>query len=90
MQLIVAHGKNLEIGSNNQLLCHLPNDLKNFSAKTKNMPHLIMGRSTWRSLPMPVLPGRIMHVVSKSIVLALNSKEDDSGGGCRHDKEDSQ
>ena len=32
--IIVAIGKNLEIGQNNKLLCHLPDDLKYFKNKS--------------------------------------------------------
>ncbi|MDZ4816849.1 MAG: dihydrofolate reductase [Verrucomicrobiota bacterium] len=63
IRAIVAHGANLEIGRNNQLLCHLPGDLKRF--KDLTMGHdVIMGRKTWDSLKKKPLPGRRNIVVT--------------------------
>ncbi len=53
-------GKNREIGKDNQLLWHLPEDLKHFKRLTLNHP-IIMGRKTFESLP-GVLPNRT-HIV---------------------------
>ncbi len=44
------------IGKNNQLLWHLPNDLKHFKALTLGKP-IIMGRKTYESIGK-LLPGR--------------------------------
>lgn len=48
--------ENNVIGHNNQLLWHLPNDLKHFKELTMDKP-IIMGRKTYESIGRP-LPGR--------------------------------
>ena len=53
---IVAHDQNRLIGGGNDLLWHLPNDLKYFKERTRGFP-IIMGRKTFDSLGRP-LPGR--------------------------------
>lgn len=60
---IVAHDLNLAIGGGNDLLWHLPNDLKYFKEKTRGFP-IIMGRKTFESLGRP-LPGRRNMVVTR-------------------------
>jgi len=60
---IVAHDLNLAIGSGNDLLWHLPDDLKFFKEKTRGFP-IIMGRKTYDSLGRP-LPGRRNMVVTR-------------------------
>lgn len=60
---IVAHDLNLAIGGGNDLLWHLPNDLKFFKEKTRGFP-IIMGRKTFDSLGRP-LPGRRNMVVTR-------------------------
>jgi dihydrofolate reductase len=60
---IVAHDLNLAIGGGNDLLWHLPNDLKYFKEKTRGFP-IIMGRKTFDSLGRP-LPGRRNMVVTR-------------------------
>lgn len=60
---IFAHDKNLAIGGGNDLLWHLPNDLKHFKEKTRGFP-IIMGRKTFESLGRP-LPGRRNMVVTR-------------------------
>ena len=54
LSLIAAIGKNNELGSNNKLIWHLPEDLLYFKEKTLNKT-IIMGRLTFESLP-GVLP----------------------------------
>ncbi|MRM97120.1 dihydrofolate reductase [Riemerella anatipestifer] len=61
--IIVAMGKNNEIGFNNQLLWHLPKDLKHFKNLTSGHP-IIMGRKTYESIGKP-LPNRTNIVVSQ-------------------------
>lgn len=61
--LISAIGKNNEIGKDNQLLWHLPNDLKRFKKLTTDHP-IIMGRKTYESIGRP-LPNRTNIVVSR-------------------------
>jgi dihydrofolate reductase len=52
------------IGKNNQLLCHLPADLKFFKATTMGAP-IIMGRKTYESIGH-VLPGRRNLVITRN------------------------
>lgn len=61
--MICAVGRNNEIGCENKLLWHLPNDLQYFKEKTLNHT-VIMGKNTFESIGC-ALPGR------KNIVLAL-------------------
>ena len=60
---IVAHDQNLLIGGGNNLLWHLPDDLKYFKERTRGFP-IITGRKTFDSLGRP-LPGRRNMVVSR-------------------------
>lgn len=48
--LIAAAGINNELGKDNAMLWHLPNDFKHFKALTSGH-FIIMGRKTWESLP---------------------------------------
>lgn len=63
VSLIVAAAENNVIGKNNQLLWHLPNDLKFFKNTTWGMP-IIMGRKTFESVNKP-LPGRFNFVITR-------------------------
>lgn len=56
-------GLNNEIGNDNQLLWHLPKDLKHFKETTSGHP-IIMGRKTFESIGKP-LPNRTNIVVSR-------------------------
>ncbi len=56
-------GEKNEIGFNNQLLWHLPEDLKHFKELTSGHP-IIMGRKTYESIGRP-LPNRTNIVVSR-------------------------
>jgi dihydrofolate reductase len=60
--LLVAASENNAIGKDNQLLWHLPNDLKFFKNTTWAMP-VIMGRKSFESVNKP-LPGRINIVIT--------------------------
>lgn len=64
--LIVAVGKNNEIGKNNQLLWHIPEDLKNFKKITTGKT-VIMGKNTYESIGRP-LPNRKNIVLSKNLL----------------------
>lgn len=65
ISIVVAVGKNNEIGKNNKLLCRLPADLKRFKEIT--LEHtVIMGRKTVESLPKGPLPNRRNIVVSRN------------------------
>jgi dihydrofolate reductase len=59
---IVVTDLQLAIGKNNQLLCHLPADLKFFKATTMGYP-VLMGRKTYESIGR-VLKGRRNLVVT--------------------------
>lgn len=61
--IIAAIGKNNELGKDNQLLWHLPNDLKHFKNLTTGHS-IIMGRKTYESIGRP-LPNRTNIVVSR-------------------------
>jgi len=62
--LVVAASENNAIGKNNQLLWHLPNDLK-FFKNTTWAGVVIMGRKTFESVNKP-LPGRLNIVVTSN------------------------
>jgi len=62
ISIIVAVGKNRAIGQNNQLLWHIPEDLRHFREKTMGKP-VIMGDKTFLSIGKP-LPGRRNIVVT--------------------------
>ena len=65
LSAIVVIVENSVIGKNNDLLCHLPADLKHFKELT--MGHtIIMGRRTFESLPKGALPGRENIVVTRN------------------------
>jgi dihydrofolate reductase len=65
--LIAAVARNGVIGRNNQLLWHLPEDMRHFRRVTLGCP-VIMGRKTWESLPdrFRPLPGRANIVVTRN------------------------
>ncbi len=65
MQAIVAVTENWGVGKDNQLLVHLPADMKHFREKTKDAV-LLMGRATLESFPggRP-LKGRVNIVLTK-------------------------
>lgn len=63
ISIIVAIAQNFAIGKNNDLLFHLPNDLKRFKQITTGHP-VIMGRNTLLSLPKGALPNRRNIVIS--------------------------
>lgn len=62
--IIAAIGKNRELGKDNNLIWHLPNDLKFFKQVTSNHA-IIMGRKTFDSLPR-MLPNRKHIVLTRS------------------------
>lgn len=67
--LIAAIGKNGALGKDNQLLWHLPDDLKRFKQLTLHQ-NLIMGRKTFESLP-GLLPHREHIVLSRHLKTSL-------------------
>jgi dihydrofolate reductase len=64
ISLIVAYGKNREIGKDNQLLWHISEDLKNFKRLTVGHT-LIMGRKTFESIGR-ALPKRQTVVLTRN------------------------
>ncbi|PIE48730.1 MAG: diacylglycerol kinase [Flavobacteriales bacterium] len=62
--IIAAIGKNRALGRDNQLLWHLPNDLKRFKKITSGHD-VIMGRKTLESLGKP-LPNRHNIVITRN------------------------
>ncbi|MDR1984793.1 MAG: dihydrofolate reductase [Prevotellaceae bacterium] len=69
--IIVAIAENNAIGKNNNLLWHIPNDLKYFKRITSEHT-VIMGKNTWLSLPVKPLPNRKNIIISQT--LNLNEK----------------
>ena len=66
---IVAADENNAIGKNNQLLCHLPADLKHFKAITSGYP-VIMGRKTYESIGKPLVNRRNIVITRQNIHIA--------------------
>ncbi len=64
VSLIVAASTNNAIGKNNQLLWHLPNDLKFFKNTTWAMP-IAMGRKSFDSLGGKPLNGRLNIIITR-------------------------
>lgn len=73
ISIIVAIAEDFAIGRNNDLLFHLPDDLKRFKQITTGHP-VIMGRNTLLSLPKWPLPKR------RNIV--ITDRQDDIFPGC--------
>ncbi len=73
ISIIVAVAQNFAIGKNNDLLFHLPNDLKRFKDITSGHT-IIMGRNTLLSLPKWPLPNR-RHII-------ITDKPEDKFEGC--------
>ena len=69
ISIIVAISENNAIGKNNQLLWHLPADLKHFKTITSGHP-IIMGRKTYDSIGRP-LPNRKNIVITRQKDLVI-------------------
>ncbi len=63
ISLVVAASENNAIGKNNQLLWHLPNDMRFFKNVTWGLP-VIMGRKTFEALGKP-LAGRTNIIITR-------------------------
>ncbi len=63
LSIIVAIANNYAIGKDNQLLCHISEDLKLFKKLTFGHT-IIMGKNTFYSLPVKPLPGRRSIVIT--------------------------
>lgn len=74
VSLVVAASDNHMIGKDNQLLWHLPKDMKFFKDTTWAMP-VVMGRKTFESLGKRVLPGRLNIILTKQHGLQYDNTE---------------
>ena len=81
ISIIVAIAENMAIGKNNDLLWHIPADMKRFKQITSGHP-VIMGKKTWESLPKRPLPDR------KNIVLTDIPDEEIEGSVTSYSIED--
>lgn len=72
LSIIVAIAENNVIGKNNQLIWHLPEDLKRFKQLTTDHT-IIMGRKTFESLGR-VLPNRKHIVLCQSNILKIQDE----------------
>jgi dihydrofolate reductase len=63
LTIIAALAKNQVLGKDNDLIWHLPEDLKHFKNLTSGH-HIIMGRKTFESIGKP-LPKRVNIVVTR-------------------------
>lgn len=78
ISLIVAIGKNRELGRDNKLLFQIPEDMKFFREKTKGHA-VIMGRKTYESIGCP-LPNRTNIVITRNVSSFLKSHPEFSSG----------
>lgn len=69
--LVVAASDNNVIGKDNQLLWHLPKDMRFFKNTTWGLP-ILMGRKTFESLGNKVLPGRLNLILSNQKNIKTN------------------
>lgn len=76
LSIIVAFANNRVIGKDNQLIWHLPNDLKHFKNITSGHT-VIMGRKTYESIGR-LLPNR------KNIIITRNSEYKLEGAEIHH------
>lgn len=67
ISLVAAISRTNQLGYQNKLLCHLPNDLRYFKQITTSGDHniVVMGRKTFESIGKP-LPNRINIVLTKN------------------------
>lgn len=63
ISIVAAIGNNRELGKDNKLLWHIPEDMQHFKTITWGHP-VIMGRKTYESIGKP-LEGRINIVITK-------------------------
>tara|TARA_B100000768_G_C11113295_1_gene304250 strand:- start:47 stop:538 length:492 start_codon:yes stop_codon:yes gene_type:complete len=78
--IIAAIGNNNELGKGNDLIWHLPADLKRFKKRTTGHA-IIMGRNTFESIGKP-LPNR------RSIIITRNTSYQKEGCEVVHSLED--
>lgn len=65
ISIIAAVGRNRELGKDNKLIWHIPEDLKRFRKITSGHP-IIMGRKTFESIGKP-LPHRMNIIVTRNV-----------------------
>jgi dihydrofolate reductase len=86
--IVVAIGKNREIGKNNDLLWRLSDDLKRFKSITTGHT-IVMGRKTFDSLPKGALPNRrnivLSHQKTKIEGVEVYNSIDDIVKACEND-----
>lgn len=83
ISIIAAVARNGVIGKDNQLLWHLPEDMRHFRETTRGKP-VIMGRKTWESLPDAFRPLPARH----NIVVSRNPAYQPSGATLANSLED--
>ena len=91
ISIIVAVSDDWGIGKDNDLLWHIPEDMKRFRRLTTGNT-VIMGKKTWESLPHRPLPDRdnivITDVSEEQIEGTITAYSiEDALGKCRKDKE---
>ena len=66
--MVVASAENGVIGKGNDIPWKMRSDMRHFKSLTTSGAdnHLVMGRKTFESMGSKVLPGRTMHVVTRS------------------------
>jgi len=64
ISIIAAIGKNRELGKNNKIPWHVPEDFRRVKTVTSGHP-IIMGRKTWDSLPLKPLPNRTNIIITR-------------------------
>lgn len=90
VSIVVAIAENNAIGKDNQLLWHLPADLKHFKQITTGHT-IIMGRKTYDSIGKP-LPNRRNIVITRTSGLQISGVEvtgniEDALALCSHEEE---
>jgi dihydrofolate reductase len=91
ISIIVAIAENQGIGKNNDLLWHIPEDLKRFKRITSGHP-VVMGKRTYESLPRRPLPNRRNIVITDIMGESIEGCEmaysmDDAVAKCHPDEE---
>ena len=72
--LVVAASQNNAIGKDNQLLWHLPKDMRFFKNTTWALP-ILMGRKTFESMGSKLLPGRLNIILTTQQGLEIEGAE---------------
>ena len=91
ISIIVAVSDDWGIGKDNELLWHIPEDLRRFKQLTMGKC-VIMGKRTWESLPRKPLPGRnnivITDIPHECIDCSVTAYSiEDALGKCNRDEE---